>query len=143
MLSSSGVATVSAITLGLAPGYWARTTTEGGATSGYSEIGSPRSAISPAISISTDNTPAKIGRSIKNLERFMVFLFFKNQRADQDCAVPALGASGLPSIGTSSGATSAPGRTRCKPLTTSFSPAARPLLTTRRPFTEAPSVTSR
>src|SRR5437868_11433553 len=69
--SSSGVATVSAITLGLAPGYWARTTTEGGATSGYSEIGSPRSAIRPAISISSDSTPAKIGRSMKNLERFM------------------------------------------------------------------------
>jgi hypothetical protein len=31
--SSSGVATVSAITLGLAPGYTARTTTEGGTTS--------------------------------------------------------------------------------------------------------------
>ena len=37
---SSGAATVSAITLGLAPGYWARTTTVGGTTSGYSEIGS-------------------------------------------------------------------------------------------------------
>src|SRR5437868_3820295 len=70
--SSSGVATVSAITLGFAPGYWARTTTEGGATSGYSEIGSPRSAIRPAISISSDSTPAKIGRSMKNLERFML-----------------------------------------------------------------------
>jgi hypothetical protein len=34
--SSSGVATVSAITLGLAPGYCARTTTDGGTTSGYS-----------------------------------------------------------------------------------------------------------
>src|SRR5687767_6689192 len=72
--SSSGVATVSAITLGLAPGYWARTTTEGGATSGYSEIGNPRSAIRPAININSDSTPAKIGRSMKNLERFMLFL---------------------------------------------------------------------
>ena len=45
--SSSGVATVSAITLGLAPGYCARTTTEGGATSGYSEMGRPRNAMSP------------------------------------------------------------------------------------------------
>src|SRR5690349_21828265 len=71
--SSSGVATVSAITFGLAPGYWARTTTDGGATSGYSEIGSPRSAIRPAISISSDSTPAKIGRSMKNLDRFMMF----------------------------------------------------------------------
>ena len=69
--SSSGVATVSAITFGLAPGYCARTTTEGGTTSGYSEIGSPRSAIRPARKISSDSTPAKIGRSMKNLERFM------------------------------------------------------------------------
>src|SRR6187200_3320966 len=69
--SSSGMATVSAITFGLAPGYCARTTTEGGATSGYSEIGITLSASSPARKISTDSTPAKIGRSIKNLERFM------------------------------------------------------------------------
>src|SRR3546814_1099309 len=35
--SSSGAATVSAMTLGLAPGYCARTTTVGGTTSGRSE----------------------------------------------------------------------------------------------------------
>src|SRR5690349_19449658 len=69
--SSSGVATVSAITLGLAPGYCARTTTEGGTTSGYSDTGSARSASRPPMSISTDSTPAKIGRSMKNLDRFM------------------------------------------------------------------------
>src|SRR3990170_1630396 len=68
--SSSGVATVSAMTLGFAPGYCARTTTDGGTTSGYSEIGKPRNAIRPAISISSDSTPAKIGRSMKNLDRF-------------------------------------------------------------------------
>src|SRR6185369_2689283 len=72
--SSSGVATVSAITFGLAPGYWARTTTDGGTTSGYSEIGSPRSAIRPARKISSDSTPAKIGRSMKNFDRFISFL---------------------------------------------------------------------
>ena len=66
--SSIGVATVSAITLGLAPGYCARTTTDGGTTSGYSEIGITRSASSPATKMSTDSTPAKIGRSTKNLE---------------------------------------------------------------------------
>jgi hypothetical protein len=77
MASSSGVATVSAITFGFAPGYCARTTTEGGTTSGYSEIGSPRSAIRPAMSMSSDSTPAKIGRSMKNLDRFMVsYLLF-------------------------------------------------------------------
>jgi hypothetical protein len=44
----------------------------GGATSGYSEIGSVRMAIRPARKMSTDSTPAKIGRSMKNRERFMV-----------------------------------------------------------------------
>src|SRR3569623_1979624 len=69
--SSIGVATVSAITLGLAPGYVARTTTEGGTTSGYSEIGIANSEIRPARKIRTERTPAKIGRSMKNFERFM------------------------------------------------------------------------
>src|SRR5262245_49485086 len=63
--SSMGVATVSAITFGLAPGYCARTTPHGGATSGYSEIGITRRAGRPARKISTDSTPAKIGRSIR------------------------------------------------------------------------------
>src|SRR5690349_22583215 len=69
--SSIGVATVSAITFGFAPGYCARTTTEGGTTSGYSEIGIARSASRPATKIRTEITPAKIGRSMKNLDRFM------------------------------------------------------------------------
>src|ERR1044072_5399696 len=69
--SSIGVVTVSAITFGLAPGYCARTTTDGGTTSGYSEIGIARSASRPATKISTEMTPAKIGRSMKNLDRFM------------------------------------------------------------------------
>src|ERR1700753_3170086 len=71
--SSIGVATVSAITLGLAPGYWARTTTEGGTTSGYSEIGITGSASAPIRKIRIDRTPAKIGRSMKNLDRVMAF----------------------------------------------------------------------
>src|SRR5215469_8483901 len=71
--SSIGVATVSAITLGLAPGYCARTTTEGGTTSGYSEIGITGSASAPIRRITIDRTPAKIGRSIKNLDRFIAF----------------------------------------------------------------------
>src|SRR5882672_10194580 len=69
--SSIGAATVSAITFGLAPGYCARTTTDGGTTSGYSEIGIWRSAKRPATKMSTDSTPAKIGRSMKNREIFM------------------------------------------------------------------------
>src|SRR3546814_6016870 len=71
MASSRGVATVAAMTFGLAPGYWARTTTDGGTTSGYSEIGSARRASRPETKMSIDRTPAKIGRSMKNLERFM------------------------------------------------------------------------
>src|SRR4029450_7097279 len=70
--SSSGVATVSAITFGLAPGNCARTTTDGGTTSGYSEIGNLNIDMAPIRKISTDSTPAKMGRSIKNFERFML-----------------------------------------------------------------------
>ena len=44
--------------------------TAGGTTSGYSEIGSRRSAIIPPRKISTDSTPAKIGRSMKKRDRF-------------------------------------------------------------------------
>src|SRR5215218_1484890 len=71
--SSSGCATVSAITFGFAPGYWARTTTDGGTTSGYSEIGSLKMAIRPATKIITDSTAAKIGLSAKNREKFMAY----------------------------------------------------------------------
>src|ERR1700742_686589 len=69
--SSNGVATVSAIVLGLAPGNCAFTTTDGGTTSGYSEIGSCVIAINPARKITIEITPAKIGRSMKNLDRLM------------------------------------------------------------------------
>src|ERR1043166_5997586 len=68
--SSSGVATVSAMVWGLAPGNCAVTTTEGGTTSGYSEIGSLVMAIRPARKMMTEITPAKIGRSMKNFARF-------------------------------------------------------------------------
>src|ERR1043165_4865321 len=69
--SSSGVATVSAIPLGFAPGYCARTTIEGGTTSGYSAIGRKLIAIAPPRKIKSEITPAKIGRSMKNLEKFI------------------------------------------------------------------------
>src|SRR5262249_61773633 len=39
--------------------------------SGYSEIGITGSASSPATKMRTERTPAKIGRSMKNLEIFM------------------------------------------------------------------------
>src|SRR3546814_12693085 len=86
MASSRGVATVAAMTFGLAPGYWARTTTDGGTTSGYSEIGSARRASRPETKMSIDRTPAKIGRSMKNLERFM-----SRSRGEGGDAVSALG----------------------------------------------------
>ena len=70
--SSSGVATVSAITSGLAPGNCARTMTDGGTISGYSETGSWNMEIRPTRKIATEITPAKIGRSMKNLASDMV-----------------------------------------------------------------------
>src|SRR5580704_5587125 len=69
--SSSGVATVSATVSGLAPGNNAVTTTDGGTTSGYSEIGSCAIEIRPARKMATEMTPAKIGRSMKNLDRYI------------------------------------------------------------------------
>src|SRR5690606_15665745 len=71
MACSSGEATVSPITLGLAPGNSARTTTVGGTTSGYSLIGSWNSEMAPPMRITSDSTAAKIGRLTKNCEKFM------------------------------------------------------------------------
>src|SRR5476649_1994591 len=70
--SSSGAATVSAMIFGLAPGYCARTTTDGGTTSGYSEIGSMKIEIRPATKMMIDKTAAKIGLSTKKREIFIV-----------------------------------------------------------------------
>ena len=71
---SSGEATVSAITLGFAPGNAARTTTVGGTTPGYSLIGSLKSASPPATTISSERTMAKIGRVMKKDENFIAHL---------------------------------------------------------------------
>jgi len=70
---SNGSATESAIfPWELAPGYVARTTTLGGTTSrifaGRGRIGM---AIRPTAKMMIDSTIAKIGRSIKNLEKSM------------------------------------------------------------------------
>src|SRR4030095_12510580 len=62
---SSGAATVSAITLGFRPGYWARACTEGGTTSWYWLIGSCHTAMAPIRKMMIDSTAAKIGRSMK------------------------------------------------------------------------------
>jgi hypothetical protein len=87
--SSSGVATVSAMTCGFAPGYWARTTTDGGTTSGYSATGRPRTAIRPARKISSERTPAKMGRSMKNLDRFMAISCRRARRAQAPAGTKA------------------------------------------------------
>ena len=68
---SSGAATVSAITFGFAPGYCARTSTDGGTTSGYWLIGSCHMAIAPTRKMTIDSTAAKIGRSMKKRANFM------------------------------------------------------------------------
>src|SRR5579859_3303523 len=70
---SSGVITVSAMVFGEAPGYWPLTTTVGGTISGYSLIGRFGMASSPATVISMASTVAKIGRSMKNDEIFIVY----------------------------------------------------------------------
>src|SRR5271170_7136300 len=70
--SSNGVATVSKMTLGLAPGNCALTTTDGGVTSGYSEIGSWVMEIKPAKKIMAEMTPAKMGRLIKKDDKFII-----------------------------------------------------------------------
>src|SRR6266481_9172035 len=71
---SSGEATVSAMTVGFAPGYVARTTTVGGTTSGYSLKGRRKYAIAPMTKIMMEITPANMGRLIKKLEIFMAVL---------------------------------------------------------------------
>src|SRR5262249_24904787 len=46
-------------------------------------------------------------------------------------------------MGTTSGWTAAPGLTRCRPLTTTFSPGLSPSVTTRRPSCSRPTLTRR
>src|SRR5436309_3100760 len=68
---SMGVATVSASTFGFAPGYRARTTTVGGAISGYCAMGNWNTAIPPTSTMTMEMTAAKTGRRIKKWEKFM------------------------------------------------------------------------
>src|SRR5919197_5199094 len=71
---SMGAATVSAITLGLAPGYWAETTIVGGTTSGYCAIGRRSIAIAPTKAMISESTTAKRGRSMKKSAKCMARL---------------------------------------------------------------------
>ncbi len=110
------------MTFGLAPGIVGAHHHRGGTTSGYSEIGRPAARAGRRGRSATDSTPAKIGRSMKNLEMFMA--------PCQCCAADQHAAASVTDGGRPSsrvcGATSAPGRTRCRPLTTMRSPGLSP-----------------
>ncbi len=129
--SSSGAATASARARGLAPGYAARTTIEGGTTSGYSLIGSVKMEIAPATKMTIESAAAKIGRSMKKREKRMsapVDLLRRVRPSDQGFAP---GSRASASMGTSVAVTRIPGRTRWRPLTTTLSPGWIPAATTR------------
>ncbi len=137
MACSKGDATVSAMVSGVAPGYVARTTIVGGTTSGYSLIGSLNIAKRPITKIAMDNTPAKIGRLMKKSEKFMVLpLVFL---AD-NYRIAVFNSDGRAAVA-SSGVTSIPVRTRCRPLTTISSPGCRPDSMTRSPSMAGPRST--
>src|SRR5215813_9646687 len=71
---SIGSATVSARVFGSAPGNCACTTTVGGAMVGNCVTGKMELAIQPSTTVTTEITIAKLGRSIKKRENFMVTL---------------------------------------------------------------------
>src|SRR5215510_9694518 len=83
---SSGVATVADTTSAFAPGYDVLTTIVGGTTSGYCATGSVPYEIAPTITITIDRTVAKIGRSMKKRERFIVRPAVRRLAADRECA---------------------------------------------------------
>jgi hypothetical protein len=66
--SSMGAATVLESVSALAPGYVAVINTVGGAICGYCAIGNFSAAAKPANTIMIDNTEAKMGLVIKNLD---------------------------------------------------------------------------
>jgi hypothetical protein len=51
----------------------------GGTTSGYSLMGSRHMASRPKRKMMADKTPAKIGRRMKKLEKFMGIRFYELQ----------------------------------------------------------------
>src|SRR3990167_8951969 len=69
---SSGVATVLLTVSADAPAYWALTVIEGGAISGYCATGRVKKATVPTSVIRIEMTEAKIGRSMKKCEIFIV-----------------------------------------------------------------------
>src|SRR2546427_10611192 len=75
---SSGAATVCSSVSAEAPGYTACTVTTGGAISGYCAIGRLRIAARPAITMKTERTAAKMGRSMKRRENIVGSLFLRH-----------------------------------------------------------------
>ena len=82
-----------------------------------------------------DSTAAKIGRSMKKRANRMLL--------GLRLIASFVSASSRASIATRSGATTTPGWTRCRPLTTTFSPGCSPCCTMRRPSVSRPTFTGR
>src|SRR5437667_6185777 len=70
--SSIGAITVVATTSALAPGYWPLTLMIGGTISGYCAIGRRMNDTPPRMMNTIESTEAKIGRSMKKWEIFIV-----------------------------------------------------------------------
>ena len=100
----------------------AATSTWGGAISGYCATGRLRMAARPAMTMKIEITMAKIGRSMKKRENMV----------DQP---PGLGGAGAAPASSLSGVacTGAPGPSFRTPSTMTWSPAARPPVTTMSP----------
>ena len=69
---SMGITTFSISTSGDAPGYAASIAIVGGTMSGYCDIGRDENPIAPKRIITTETTVAKIGRSMKKLQKFFI-----------------------------------------------------------------------
>src|SRR6266581_4813831 len=60
----------------------------GGTTSGYSLIGKRRMASKPTMKMMLESTPAKIGRRMKKLEKFIFPFLFRASPALRDRLLP-------------------------------------------------------
>jgi hypothetical protein len=77
---SSGVATVAAITSGLAPGRLACTLMVGKSTWGRGDTGSSRNAIAPSKTTATASSVVPIGRLMKIAEKFTPAFLVRSPR---------------------------------------------------------------
>src|SRR5690349_16139770 len=96
----------------------------GGAILGYCAIGRPVMQSAPATVMKMAMTHAKTGRSMKNLDIGKRFVTGRDQCAGAARATPADGGAW-----TGTGLTGAPGRTRWRLLTMTWSPGFRPAVT--------------